>query len=221
MKGDFMNIYLEILLLVLSYILGSIPFGLLLGKIKGIDLREVGSKNIGTTNAWRNLGPGLGILTLILDVLKAVIILGLVRYNIIPNEGIIIDPIFYGLAAAIGHTNSIFLKFKGGKAVACTAGVLLVYSPTTTIIFAFVFFVTLFISKYVSLSSMMAILVTFLVSFIIPYTGGKDFITGLQLDFDFVIALGIFCIYIFLNHISNIKRIRRGEERKIHLIKKR
>ena len=102
-----MNIYLEILLLVLSYILGSIPFGLLLGKIKGIDLREVGSKNIGTTNAWRNLGPGLGILTLILDVFKAVIILGLVRYNVIPNEGIIIDPIFYGLAAAIGHTHSI------------------------------------------------------------------------------------------------------------------
>ena len=94
-----MNIYLEILLLVLSYILGSIPFGLLLGKIKGIDLREVGSKNIGTTNAWRNLGPGLGILTLILDVFKAVIILGLVRYNVIPNEGIIIDPIFYGLAS--------------------------------------------------------------------------------------------------------------------------
>ena len=166
-------------------------------------------------------GPGLGILTLILDVFKAVIVLGLIRYNMIPNESIDYRSIFYGLAAAIGHTHSIFLKFKGGNAVACTAGVLLDYSPATTIIFAFVFFVTLFISKYVSLGSMMAILVTFLVSFMIPYLGGKDFITGLQLDFDFVIALGIFCVYIFLNHISNIKRIQSGEERKIHLIKKR
>ena len=136
-----------ILLILFAYLLGSIPNALWIGKtFKNIDVREHGSKNTGSTNAARVLGPKLGIFTLILDILKGAlptylgIVLGanlLTRITGIDK----LDIIIISMAAILGHTFSLFLKFKGGKAVATTLGVFLVLVPYAILILLVVFFV--------------------------------------------------------------------------------
>ena len=131
-----LNITISVLLLILSYLLGSIPFGVLIGKkFKGIDIREHGSKNIGSTNAIRVLGKKIGYLVFLCDVFKGMAIIILVK--ILASTGVWVTPIdelYYGALAIIGHSYSIFLDFKGGKAVATSLGVVLILSPLVAIL---------------------------------------------------------------------------------------
>ena len=120
---------IKILLLLTSYLLGSIPFGFIIGKIKGIDVRQVGSKNIGATNTGRALGMKYAVLCFFLDFLKGFIPTFLFRFGIISNEYMILTPALYGFLAILGHVFPIFLKFKGGKAVATGAGFASGYCP--------------------------------------------------------------------------------------------
>ena len=204
---------ITVLLILIAYVLGSIPNALWVGKtFKNIDVREHGSKNTGSTNAARVLGPKLGVFTLILDILKGAlptylgIVLGanlLTRITGIDK----LDIIVIGMAAILGHTFSLFLKFKGGKAVATTLGVFLVLVPYAILILLVVFFVIFGLTKYVSLASVIsAVALPIAVYFTtrhIPLT-----ILG--------IIIGLLVI---IRHKENIKRLINGTESKLSFSK--
>lgn len=210
-----MEILIGILFILISYLLGSIPVGFLIGKAKGIDIREHGSKNIGSTNISRTLGKQYGILTFALDALKGGLILALFRYNIIPIEYCILDPMLYGVIAVIGSIFPIFLKFKGGKAVATSAGVILAYSPISFIAVISVFFITTATSRYVSLGSVLAAL-TALIGSIVGFIIGKDLLIP-NMDYTIYYPIGTVIIvsFIFIRHLANFKRIKENKESKV------
>ena len=124
-----MKIFVGVLFLILSYLVGSSPWGFIFGKLHGIDLRTVGSKNIGATNTGRILGKKYAIFVYILDMLKGFIFVFLYRYKIIPAEWCILNPMLYGLFAVLGHTFPIYIGFKGGKSVSCGSGAIAGYFP--------------------------------------------------------------------------------------------
>ncbi len=204
---------ITVLLILIAYVLGSIPNALWVGKtFKNIDVREHGSKNTGSTNAARVLGAKLGIFTLILDILKGAlptylgIVLGadlLTRMTGIDK----LDIIVIGMAAILGHTFSLFLKFKGGKAVATTLGVFLVLVPYAILILLVVFFVIFGLTKYVSLASIVSAvalpITVYLTTRHIPLT-----ILG--------IIIGLLVI---IRHKENIKRLINGTESKLSFSK--
>ncbi|MFZ1603317.1 MAG: glycerol-3-phosphate 1-O-acyltransferase PlsY [Leptotrichiaceae bacterium] len=204
---------ITVLLILIAYVLGSIPNALWVGKtFKNIDVREHGSKNTGSTNAARVLGAKLGIFTLILDILKGAlptylgIVLGadlLTRMTGIDK----LDVIVIGMAAILGHTFSLFLKFKGGKAVATTLGVFLVLVPYAILILLVIFFVIFGLTKYVSLASIVSAvalpITVYLTTRHIPLT-----ILG--------IIIGLLVI---IRHKENIKRLINGTESKLSFSK--
>ena len=204
---------ITVLLILIAYVLGSIPNALWVGKtFKNIDVREHGSKNTGSTNAARVLGAKLGIFTLILDILKGAlptylgIVLGanlLTRITGIDK----LDIIVIGMAAILGHTFSLFLKFNGGKAVATTLGVFLVLVPYAILILLVVFFVIFGLTKYVSLASIVSAvalpITVYLTTRHIPLT-----ILG--------IIIGLLVI---IRHKENIKRLINGTESKLSFSK--
>ena len=187
-----------ILLMVISYILGSVPNALWIGKVfKGIDIREHGSRNTGSTNAARVLGAKLGILTLVLDVSKGLVptlVAILLKINFFEELTKIshLDYVLVGICAILGHVFSIFMNFKGGKAVA-----------------AIVFFVIFGILRYVSLSSIFAaISLPIFIYFL--YHQGIYTILGI-----------LIAILITVKHRSNIERLKNGTESKFTLKKKK
>ncbi len=209
---------LAIIFLIISYLIGSIPFGLVLGKlIEEKDIREYGSGNIGSTNAIRVLGKKVGFLVFICDVLKGIIIILLVKilsWTNVWNSPI--DLFFYGAAAIIGHVYPIFLDFKGGKAVATSLGVLIILTPLSAITCLIAFLIIFFITGYVSLSSTAATITAMITAWIL-------YIVGFQatnfLDY-FISSPGLteaIC-YTFLSaliickHINNYKRLLNGTE---------
>lgn len=204
-----MVIFMEIMLLVLAYLLGSIPSALIISKVFfNIDIRDYGSHNMGSTNVLRVLGFRYGIITFIMDAIKAGLIVFLFRINLIPYEVYShVNPLFYGLAAVIGHIFPIFAGFKGGKGIACGAGIILAYAPIHFSI-AFIVFITVFIIfKYVSLSSLSAALSLVVTSFIIPISG--------KIDVIYIVFVCIIFVIVTLTHRKNIIKLLKGEENKI------
>ena len=181
---------------LVSYLIGSIPFGFLLTKIfLNKDIRNIGSGNIGATNALRTGNKKIGFSTLILDILKAAITIIFVKFNY--SEFIFIS----SLCVFLGHVFPIWLKFKGGKGVATYVGILFSINPTYGLIFITIWLIVFFIFKYSSLSSIIASLSIPLYLFI--------FLNSLNLFF-FLIML----ILIFFTHRENIKRLINKEESK-------
>lgn len=192
-----------IALLILSYLIGSIPFALIIGKtFFDIDIRNHGSGNIGTTNTFRILGKKAGIIVLILDFLK-----GMIPVYIAMLVNTELPLILVGLCAALGHVYSIFLKFKGGKAVATGAGVILAVQPVIFLILLTAFLITLYIFKYVSLGSIVGVTTLFILSLFTD-------------DLTFKIVSLLLLIIIIYKHLSNIKRIMNKTEPKVKLFKK-
>ena len=206
---------ITILLMALSYILGSVPNALWIGKVfKGIDVREHGSKNTGSTNAARVLGAKLGILTLILDISKGLVptlIAILLKVDFFENLTKIenLDYVLVGICAILGHVFSIFMNFKGGKAVATTLGVFLVLVPKAILFAAIVFFVVFAIFRYVSLSSIFA-------AVSLPV-----FTYFLYQQIIYVILGILIAILIIVKHKSNIERLKKGTESKFSLKSKK
>jgi len=181
---------------LVSYLIGSIPFGFLLTKIfLNKDIRNFGSGNIGATNALRTGNKKIGFSTLILDILKAAITIIFVKFNY--SEFIFIS----SLCVFLGHVFPIWLKFKGGKGVATYIGILFSINLTYGLIFITIWLIVFFIFKYSSLSSIIASLSIPLYLFI--------FLNSLNLFF-FLIML----ILIFFTHRENIKRLINKEESK-------
>ena len=203
-----------IILIIVAYILGSVPNALWIGKVfKGIDIREHGSKNTGSTNAARVLGAKLGILTLILDISKGAIPVALslfMKADLLENiTGISnLDFIMIGIFAIVGHSFSIFMKFKGGKAVATTVGVFTVLVPKALLLAAVVFFVVFALTRYVSVSSITA-------AISLPI-----FIFFLYGDIPYTVFGGIITILIIVKHKSNIQRLLNGTESRFTINKK-
>lgn len=220
-----MKYFIQILLLIVAYIIGSIPFGLVFGKLKGIDIREHGSKNIGATNVGRVLGKKFFFFTFILDCMKGFIFVFLFRFNIIPHEYCLLNPMFYGLAAILGHVFSIFLKFKGGKAVSSGAGALLGYSPIIFLIAITIFIIIYLITKIISISSIITALSAIVLCIIFSLLKQEMFLnlfdiptTNLwPLNLWFVICCIIIVAIIIIRHKSNIKRLANHTESKFIL----
>lgn len=207
-----------ILLILLSYLIGAIPFAYIIGKIaKGIDIREYGSGNLGSTNAFRVLGVPLGLLVQILDIAKGlavVLILSTGFYhnlpfrNITPFEDITVLKIIAGASAVIGHTFSVFVGFKGGKGINTALGMLISLSPIDVSISAGFFILILLFSGYVSLGSVVASFLFPIVMFIRENIFNVE-IYGYKTLIFFSIAVSVLLIY---NHRSNIKRLLYGNE---------
>lgn len=188
-----------LVLILVGYLLGSIPAGLWIGKyIHNIDIRQYGSGNTGSTNAFRVLGKKSGSVVLIFDILKGTIPTLLAIY-LVPEY----SPLLVGVAAIIGHTFSIFVNFKGGKAVATTAGVLLAVYPMLFAIGVVLFLTCLYVTRMVSLTSMLVAFVLTVLSYVLY----SDWIITLIL-----LALTLFIVY---RHRSNIERIKNGTENKV------
>lgn len=184
---------------IIAYLLGSIPSAIIVGKLGyNIDVREHGSGNMGATNAFRVLGIKPGIIVILSDILKGTIA------TLIPLlADADVYPLAIGLFAVIGHTYPLFAKFKGGKAVATSGGIILGVSPLLFVITIATFLVTLKLSKFVSLSSMI--------------TGVVSTIAALLLreDIGLIIVVALLTIFVFYRHKENIKRIKNKTEPKI------
>lgn len=190
-----------ILLSLLAYVIGSIPSGLWIGKIfYKKDIREFGSGNLGATNSFRVLGIKAGSIVTVMDILKGTVAT-LLPFFFQLN----VDHHFWlltGAFAIIGHSFPLFAGFRGGKAVATSAGVILAYAPLLFVAALVVFLVTLKLSKYVSLSSMIGALLC---------------INYFSFHGDWILIVLVACIALFViwRHRANITRIRNGEEPKI------
>ena len=215
--------------LILSYLIGSIPFGVVIGKlICHKDIREYGSKNIGSTNAIRVLGKPVGFIVFFFDVFKGALIILLMMLLKATNVYVTpIDYFWYGAFAIVGHSFSIFLKFKGGKAVATSLGVVLVLSPMSAINCLIVFLLILYITGYVSLASTGATITVVTTGWIlyavgIPYDEASNFLEYYISNPGLGLCI-LFCIMgllIILKHIKNYKRLINGTESNFKKAKK-
>lgn len=192
---------LTIILLIASYLLGAIPFGLWIGKIFfKKNLHDYGSGNTGTTNTFRILGVKAGISVFAFDLLKGTLATLLPLFFHIDG----VSPLIFGLLAVIGHTFSIFDRFKGGKAVATSAGVILGFSPFFLIYLLVIFILVLWLFSMISLSSVVAALFALLGILIFPSIG--FILTSYDLLFSIIIF--VLAIIIILRHRTNLKRIK-------------
>ncbi|EAF0793112.1 glycerol-3-phosphate 1-O-acyltransferase PlsY [Listeria monocytogenes] len=190
-----------ILLSLLAYVIGSIPSGLWIGKIfYKNDIRDFGSGNLGATNSFRVLGIKAGSIVTVMDILKGTVAT-LLPFFFQLN----VDHHFWlltGAFAIIGHSFPLFAGFRGGKAVATSAGVILAYAPLLFVAALVVFLVTLKLSKYVSLSSMIGALAALIISLFMG-------------DWILIILVACIALFVIWRHRANITRIRNGEEPKI------
>lgn len=188
--------------------MGSIPFGYLIAKSKGLDIRTIGSGNIGATNVGRALGKKWQFIVLILDAFKGATAVLVTKYFYKgPDVLMAIAPLLAGVLVIAGHNWTIFLKFKGGKGVSTTAGVILALSPFAFLAGLISYLVTTKITRYVSLGSMIGSLAISITIFLMHH-GQKDALY-LQI-FGILITL-----LVFFRHKENIKRLIKGEEAKI------
>lgn len=206
------------LFIIGAYLLGAVPFGLLIGLARGVDIRQHGSRNIGATNAGRVLGRGWGYLCLALDVLKGLIptlAASLVLVRRPPDSAMLWSWIGVGLAAVLGHVFPIYLKFRGGKGVATTVGVALGIFPYYTIAMA----VALLLYAVVRFGSGMVSLGSLTIAAAFP----AAFFVLVRLDPELTVRdtwpLGgvavLLGLLITLRHRGNIARMLRGEESRL------
>ena len=193
---------MEITLILACYLVGAIPFGLLIGRIVGADVRMEGSGNIGATNVGRVLGKKLGALTLVCDVAKGFLPVWAAA-SLLPDTAMGREWMVMacGLATVVGHMFPLYLKFKGGKGVATALGVFLFISPGSILISLFVFVAAVAASGYVSVGSLVA---TALIPLWLWILGGTPIILAVAL---------VIVILIWFQHRSNIGRLLRGEEK--------
>lgn len=200
--------------IILSYLIGSIPTAYIFGKmLKGIDIREHGSGNVGATNVFRVLGKKPGIIVLLLDILKGVIAVAFVSDLLGLTE--VIHRVIIAVVVVCGHNWTIFLKFKGGKGIATSLGVLIGLTIKIAVIRPVLFWVVLiwlmcfFITRIISVSSILA--ATCLP--IIMVLTNQEFT---------IVCLGIvICIFVALRHKANIRRLFAGQEPRVPLFFKK
>lgn len=194
-----------ILCLLLGYLFGCFSTGYVIGKINKVDITQYGSKSSGTTNALRILGAKAGLLTLIGDMIKAIIPVLLVKLAIFPdNDNVLLFTLYTGLGVVLGHNYPVFLKFKGGKGIAATAGTMISFDYLLIPFALPIFVVSVAITRYVSVGSLL-ISVFFPIWIAIRHQGNIHML---------LVAI-VFTILAFIKHYQNIKRILHGTENKL------
>ena len=181
---------------LLGFLLGAIPFGLLIGKAHGIDLREKGSGNIGATNVRRALGKGPGLLVLLLDALKGYLPILLAREAGWDANWIV----GVGFSSVLGHIYSPFMRFRGGKGVATTFGVLIGLDPRVAALALGAFILAVALTDYVSVGSLVAAVTQLSLFFVFGLP------TPMRI-FGVIVA-----VFVIVRHRANLQRLRRGEE---------
>ncbi|NNM27992.1 MAG: glycerol-3-phosphate 1-O-acyltransferase PlsY, partial [Akkermansiaceae bacterium] len=223
-----------------AFLVGSIPFGLFAGKIRGVDIREHGSGNIGATNVFRTLGKGPGIACLLLDTLKGLVPV-LLAINLVRVDAAVAIPIAplmnlapplpedhrlttqivavaTAMAAILGHNFSPWLGFKGGKGIATSAGVLIGLMPVGVLVLVAIWIVTTLVTRYVSVGSVVAAVALPLVALYGSWRHDK-FADGTWNKPLFVFALVAAALAVW-KHRSNLKRLLSGSENRIFRGKK-
>lgn len=199
--------------IIISYLVGSIPTAYIFGRVlKGIDIRQFGSGNVGATNTIRVMGRLPGFIVLGIDMLK-----GFIAATYIADFFLYASPVsrpelyrvLIGLSVIAGHNWTVFLRFKGGKGVATSAGVVIGLIPRIFFLGFFVWGIVFFMTGYVSLASIIA-------SVSVPI-----FTLILRQPTEIVIFMSVLCLIIVYKHRSNMRRLREGEEKKISLFKKK
>ncbi len=206
---------LRLLALVIGYVFGVFQTGYIYGKMKGVDIRQHGSGNTGATNSLRTFGFKGGAITFAGDCLKSVLAILLVGFLFEEHfeDNILILQLYTGLGAVIGHNFPFYLKFKGGKGIACTAGVCFVVCPATVPVCLTVFALCFCLSRYVSLGSILMALLLMLQVYVFNYYGIFGLYDSEVIEFNILISiLGIMAI---IRHKSNIIRLINGTENKI------
>jgi glycerol-3-phosphate acyltransferase PlsY len=196
-----------------SYLIGAIPFAYIVARLYGVDIRKVGSGNVGATNVLRSVGKVAGVTVLLLDVAKGLLPTFLIPYAFTAcTQGEQSTPlaITCALAAICGHVWPIYLRFKGGKGIATSAGALIALAPAAVLIGLIVWIIVLLVSKYVSLASITAAVAIPAVSW---YLYSPE---GMLLP----CALTVIGILAVAKHKSNIQRLIKGNENRITLRKK-
>jgi glycerol-3-phosphate acyltransferase PlsY len=190
--------------LLLAYVMGSIPFGVVVGKLfYHVDVREHGSGNVGTTNVFRVLGKKAGVVVLVCDMLKGFVPAFIAAQFLRETNPWLV--IFIAAAPVVGHMYSIFLKGRGGKGVATGAGVVLALVPLAFAVIAAVWVLLIIITRYVSLASLVATL-------LVPV-----FVFALGDPLPYKIAAVLVTVFIFWAHRGNISRLRHGTENRVKL----
>ncbi len=191
---------MEALLIIGAYLLGGVPFGYLLGKLKGVDLTKHGSGNVGATNAARVLGKPYGVLVYILDFLKG-FIPTLIAVKLYGLESWITTLV--GLAAVLGHMFSPFMGFRGGKGVATASGVLFAISPTLGLLVLAIWFAVFKLTGYVSAGSIAA-------------AAAAVFLAGMMgLPQNILFLITLVAVLVVAKHKPNVERLLEGRELKV------
>lgn len=184
-----------------AYLVGAIPFGFLIGKMRGVDVRTVGSKNIGATNVYRTVGHKWGFLAFFCDFLKGFLPAFIASSLFTPPSSL---PVLVGLACVIGHTLTVFMKFRGGKGVATAFGMMVALATYPALLAFAVFVVTVWISHYISLGSMLAAATLGVLVWVFPCLLAVRIIAVLV------------AVFVIIKHKSNIQRLMKGCENKIY-----
>lgn len=190
----------------LGYLLGTIPTGLVVARMRGVDIRRSGSGNIGATNVLRSVGPLAALVVVLVDPLKGVVAVGLPAL-------LGVDPWIVGataIATVLGNTFNVFLGFKGGKGIATSMGVFLVIDPLVTLLAVVLFAITLWLARYVSLASLIGVSGGLLMLFARLDAEPNVVAAAPRIAIAFAITL-----IAFFSHRENVGRLRRGNERRL------
>lgn len=206
--------------LAIGYLLGNFQTAYIYGRMNGIDIREHGSGNAGTTNTLRVLGKKAGIIVFACDILKCFlsVMIAKLLFGSSHPEMLLLLELYAGAGAILGHNFPFYLQFKGGKGIAATAGLILALPWPFVVVAAPLFFLIFFTTHYVSLGSLM-VYVGFMTELVI--LGQKGFFGMSQMLLLELYAVGFFLAAMaFIKHRGNIVRLAHGEERKTYLVKK-
>lgn len=210
----------RIICIVIGYVFGLFQTAFIYGKLHGIDIREHGSGNAGTTNTLRVLGTKAGLIVLAGDIIKcilAIVLCSMLFDKTHPNE-IYLLKLYAAAGAILGHNFPFYLHFKGGKGIAATAGLILAFHPYFVVMGVIVFFGIFFTTHYVSLGSLLVyagLMIQMVVSGQMGVFGASQ-----QVLIEMYIITALLTILAYYKHRENIKRLIKGEERKTYLTKK-
>lgn len=210
----------RVICLVIGYVFGLFQTGYIVGRLNGIDIRNHGSNNAGTTNTLRTLGAKAGALCLVGDAFKCLFAILLCRFIFKDScaDRMVLISLYAGLGAILGHNFPFYLKFKGGKGIACTAGIVISFGLVPTLLGILIFFSIFFITHYVSLASLILYACILVLSIIAGNMGYMDMAQNYRIE-AYVLVFILMCLAYF-QHRENIKRLIAGQERKTYIKKK-